>query len=531
MARSSPGRRTTIVVSVDVRKRSRSMVVPASAAAASTRAHIRSRPSVVGGIDITSPSPWRTARAIARGPNPETYSGMRGVEGHEAGVGHDVAHGADGAAERHVGLAAVEQHPQLLDVALELGDRHRPSAHHAHRRVAGADGAEHPSRRQAVDRGVGGRGHRAGAGAGDGDAGADPDPLGAGGGERHRGVAVRPQHLAVGEPQVASSRAPRPARRTRCRRPCWPRTPRGPCPRPYAPPSAPTNGGRIPQLFAKRHPVVIHAKSSRNDHLAGADGGGDGGRGGVGEGHGERGGEDAEVGGGAGLDAARSAGRVVDGREEEVEGAGGGDALGGAEHGARRRRAVARGGDRRATGWRHRTAHRSRRPRRRPPASSEPQRHRSATSPASTSARYWSPRSATKEGWVTTTRPRSPKRRDQLDRDHRAVLDAVAGARCRPRPTRRGRRQLGAGHAVDGDRPPGPAGRAEPRAPARRSAAAGRRRARTSPARAARSVPAAAGSPGPPVTTTPIGSSRRRRGGRPRPHPRSASCRTRPVTP
>ena len=34
---------------------------------------------VFGGTDVTSPSPWRTASAIARGPNPETYSGMRGV--------------------------------------------------------------------------------------------------------------------------------------------------------------------------------------------------------------------------------------------------------------------------------------------------------------------------------------------------------------------------------------------------------------------------------------------------------------------
>ena len=68
----SPGCSTTIVVNVHVRNRGRLTVVPASAAAASMRVQARSSPSAPGGTDITRPSPWRTASAIARGPKPET---------------------------------------------------------------------------------------------------------------------------------------------------------------------------------------------------------------------------------------------------------------------------------------------------------------------------------------------------------------------------------------------------------------------------------------------------------------------------
>ncbi len=46
-----------------------------------------------------------------------------------------------------------------------------------------------------------------------------------------------------------------------------------------------------------------------------------------------------------------------------------------------------------------------------PASSNEPHRHRWATSSAATSARYWSPRSATKFGWVTTVNPRLAERR------------------------------------------------------------------------------------------------------------------------
>ena len=67
-----------------------------------------------------------------------------------------------------------------------------------------------------------------------------------------------------------------------------------------------------------------------------------------------------------------------------------------------------------------------------PAARSDPQRHRSGWSAASTSARYSSPRSATKPGWVTTVSPRSPKPADQLEGHDRPVLDPVARPRCRP---------------------------------------------------------------------------------------------------
>ena len=118
-------------------------IVPASSAAALRRAHVRSRSSTSGWIDMTRPSPWRTAAAIARGPNPDTYRGYARLERNEAIVGHEVADRSGAAPEGDLGLLTVEQLAQLDEIALELGDRHRFGAHHADRRVAGPDAAEH----------------------------------------------------------------------------------------------------------------------------------------------------------------------------------------------------------------------------------------------------------------------------------------------------------------------------------------------------------------------------------------------------
>ena len=120
----------------------------------------------------------------------------------------------------------------------------------------------------------------------------------------------------------------------------------------------------------------------------------------------QRGGEEAEVGGGADLDAAGRAGGVVERGEEQAEGAGGGDPLG--RRRARRRTGSCGRGRRRspATGRRRRTARRSRRRHRRRRRAATRSATGAATSPGSTSARYWSPRAATNDGWVTTTRPR-----------------------------------------------------------------------------------------------------------------------------
>ena len=201
---------------------------------------------------------------------------------------------------------------------------------------------------------------------------------------------------------------------------------------------------------------------TQNDE-PGADRGRDGRRGGVGERLVERGGEHAQVGGRA------RARRVAVARPGRRAGRGTGRGRGPAgirspapstaPDGVVRSRAAAIGAPR--VGVAERRVAARRRPRRRPRAAS-----RTATggrrSSASTSARYWSPRAATNDGWVTTTSPRSRSAGDQLDGDHRAVLDAVAGRGADVVPRGEGEDQLGARHAVHGDRPPGRRARAEP---------------------------------------------------------------------
>ena len=72
------------------------------------------------------------------------------------------------------------------------------------------------------------------------------------------------------------------------------------------------------------------------------------------------------------------------------------------------------------------------------PAAARPRRHSSCCSSAGTSSRYWSPRSATKLGCVTTVTPSSTRSAEVVVGHDGRVLDAVArvGARRRAAPTR-----------------------------------------------------------------------------------------------
>ena len=88
------------------------------------------------------------------------------------------------------------------EVAVEPGDSLGRQAHHAHGGIAGADAEEGSAGCQGVDRGdargvVGRR-----TCTGDRDTGAEVDTAGTRRGESQGGVAVRPQHLAVGQPGV-----------------------------------------------------------------------------------------------------------------------------------------------------------------------------------------------------------------------------------------------------------------------------------------------------------------------------------------
>src|SRR5512146_1644549 len=95
---------------------------------------------------------------------------------------------------------AVEQFARHAEVFPEVLDPDRILPHHAHRRMAGADSQEHPPRSDLVDRGYGMRGYRRDSRAGDRHAGADLDPLGARRRQRHRRVAVGPDHLRIRHP-------------------------------------------------------------------------------------------------------------------------------------------------------------------------------------------------------------------------------------------------------------------------------------------------------------------------------------------
>ena len=88
-------------------------------------------------------------------------------------------------------------HPQVLRV---LGDAHGRLPHAAGGGIAGAHPQVHAARRESIERGHGRHVHRRDTRAADGHAGTQPDPSGLLGGQGQHRVAVREQHLAVGDP-------------------------------------------------------------------------------------------------------------------------------------------------------------------------------------------------------------------------------------------------------------------------------------------------------------------------------------------
>ena len=119
----------------------------------------------------------------------------------EALVRHDVANGDGGLAVQ--GFLAAQQRLQFAEVGVVVGDALRRAAQHPHGRIAGADAAEGAARRQRIDGGDGGGGHRCRPGAGHRHPGAQANARSAHRRQGQRGVAVRPQHLAVRQPSVA----------------------------------------------------------------------------------------------------------------------------------------------------------------------------------------------------------------------------------------------------------------------------------------------------------------------------------------
>src|SRR5216684_2921520 len=95
---------------------------------------------------------------------------------------------------------AVEQRADHAQVLAELLERHRMLPHHTHRGVPRPDPEKDAPRRDLVDRRDRMRGNRRDTSAGNRDAGANLDALGGLRRERHRGVAVGPDHLRVGHP-------------------------------------------------------------------------------------------------------------------------------------------------------------------------------------------------------------------------------------------------------------------------------------------------------------------------------------------
>ena len=81
-----------------------------------------------------------------------------------------------------------------------LGDAHGRPAHAAGGGVAGAHAQVHAARSEPIERGHRRHVHRRDARAADGHARAQPDPPRLPGGEGQHRVAVREQHLAVGDP-------------------------------------------------------------------------------------------------------------------------------------------------------------------------------------------------------------------------------------------------------------------------------------------------------------------------------------------
>ena len=97
----------------------------------------------------------------------------------------------------HLAPEQAAQHPQVLGV---LGDAHGRPAHGAGGGVACAHAQVHAARREPVERGHGRHVHGGDTRAADGHARAEPQPARLPGGEGQHRVAVREQHLAVGDP-------------------------------------------------------------------------------------------------------------------------------------------------------------------------------------------------------------------------------------------------------------------------------------------------------------------------------------------
>src|SRR5216684_1680550 len=109
-------------------------------------------------------------------------------------------HAAEGVFDR----LAVEQRADHAQIFAELLERHRMLPHHAHRGMPRPDPEKDAPRRDLVDRRDRMRGNRRDTSAGNRDAGANLDALGGLRRERHRGVAVGPDHLGVGFTQARS---------------------------------------------------------------------------------------------------------------------------------------------------------------------------------------------------------------------------------------------------------------------------------------------------------------------------------------
>ncbi len=99
-----------------------------------------------------------------------------------------------------VDLVACQEGTNDSEVLGEFLELHRLEAHHPHRRMSGTEAQKDPSRCEAIDRCDRVGGHRGDSGARDGDPRAQLDPGGGLGGQRHRGVAIRPDHLRIGKP-------------------------------------------------------------------------------------------------------------------------------------------------------------------------------------------------------------------------------------------------------------------------------------------------------------------------------------------
>ena len=124
------------------------------------------------------------------------------LEVDEAVIRHEMPDRARRVAEPHLRLIASQEGSQFAEVAVEGGDGLGFAPHHPHRCVPRADAKKGASRRECVDGCDGRGGHWRWSRAGDGDARPEANALGSIGGKREACVAVRPEHLTVGEPQA-----------------------------------------------------------------------------------------------------------------------------------------------------------------------------------------------------------------------------------------------------------------------------------------------------------------------------------------